>query len=159
MLVPNLENPKGPGPFYNYSKDRDSLKTRAWPSEGTHSTKIEIIVAHKEWVTTLCIASILLIFLSLVSPVVRHSLINGPELIMNISSLGTRDNSLIDVPDTGTYLDPSERARLLKDVKVRFGSVANGNSSGEVVKGLAIASVADPEGVPVERIRKRELYI
>jgi hypothetical protein len=78
---------------------------------------------------------------------------------MNISSLGTRDNSLIDVPDTGTYLDPSERARLLKDVKVQFGSVAKGNESGEVVNGLAIASVADPEGVPVERIRKRELYI
>jgi hypothetical protein len=158
-VKPNLENPKGPGPFYNYSTDRGFLTTRAWPSEGTRSTKIEIIVAHKEWVTTLCIASILLIVLSLVSPVIRHSLINGPELIMNLSSLGTRDNSLVKVPDTGTYLDPSKRARLLKDVNVQFGSVAKGNVSGEVVNGLAIASLDDYEGVVVERIRKRELYI
>jgi hypothetical protein len=94
-----------------------------------------------------------------VSPIVRYSLVNGPDLIMNLSSLGTRDNSLINVPDTGTYLDPSERARLLKDVKVRFGSVVRQNDTGDAVGGLAIASVDDGEGVPVERIRRRELYI
>jgi hypothetical protein len=78
---------------------------------------------------------------------------------MNLSSLGTRDNSLIQIPDTGTYLDPSERARLLKDVKVQFGSVARQNDSGIVMGGLAIASVDIDEGVAVERIRKGHLYI
>jgi hypothetical protein len=77
---------------------------------------------------------------------------------MNLSSLGTRNNNLIDVPDTGTYLGPAERARLLKDVKVRFGSVARCTDTGDVVGGLAIASLHDDEVVPVERIRKRGLY-
>jgi hypothetical protein len=42
---------------------------------------------------------------------------------MNISSLATRNNPYVPLPNYETYLDASDRARLLRNFKVRFGDI------------------------------------
>jgi hypothetical protein len=73
---------------------------------------------------------------------------------MNISSLATRDNPYIDLPQTGTYLDASDRARLLREHTVRF-SRAEGSAG---VSSLVIGSVGGADGPAITRVRKGRLY-
>jgi hypothetical protein len=130
------------------------LKARAWPAKGTRSTKFDVIQAHTAWIVTLCIASSMLIIASLVAPLARFFLARGPDLMMNISSLSTFNNPYIPLPSSGTYLDASDRSRLLKDFKIRFGDVASTADVGS----LAIGSVNESEGPTVKKIRKDRLY-
>jgi hypothetical protein len=52
----------------------------AWPAVGTKSTKTSIIVAQKGWVAALAIASVALILSSLIPPLLRSLLTQGPDL-------------------------------------------------------------------------------
>jgi hypothetical protein len=82
-----------------------------------------VIVAHRRWVVALAFASIVLIVASLVTPVIRHSLTTGVDLAMNIPSLATRNDLHMPLPSTGTFLNVSDRVRLLCNQRVRFGDV------------------------------------
>ncbi|KAF1929841.1 uncharacterized protein M421DRAFT_91623 [Didymella exigua CBS 183.55] len=101
-----------------FQRRRPSLRGIFWPARGTERNSTEVVVAHKPWVVTLCIASIALIFSSLLSPLIHYIVIEGPEIMMNISSLATRNNSYIQLPEGGTHLNVATSARLLKDVEV-----------------------------------------
>jgi hypothetical protein len=96
------------------------MKGRVWSTEGTKSNSAEVTKAHKPWVTLLCIASLVLVFGSLVSPLVQLFVIKCLEVMMNISSLTTRHNPCTPLPDGGTYFDASTRARILKGLEVRL---------------------------------------
>jgi hypothetical protein len=50
--------------------------------------------------------------------------------MMNISSLATRNNPYIPLPEGGTDLGASTRARLLKGLRVRFGDIKAGSKVG-----------------------------
>jgi hypothetical protein len=126
----------------------------AWPAVGTRSTKTSIIVAHKDWVAALAIASVVLIFSSLIPFILRSLLTKGPDLMMNISSLATRNNPYIPLPANGTFLDASDRSRLLKDLTLRFGEVDGRTYPGR----LAIASLDGHGGLNVARVRKGYIY-
>jgi len=132
----------------------DKFKTRTWTSEVTKTERKEVIVAHRAWVITLCLASIVLIVASLVAPFVRHFLATGMDVAMNISSLATRNNAHMSLPQTGTYLDASDRARLLFDHQVRFGDADSAADVGSLVIG-SLDRVGD---AGVARVRKRRLY-
>ncbi len=93
-------------------------------------------------------ASVVLIIASLVSPLIRFFLMNGPELAMNISSLAIRDNPHVLLPDSGTFLDAADRARLVRDIKVRFGDLDGENQIGR----LAISSCGDPNHLEALRM-------
>jgi hypothetical protein len=134
--------------------DTGELKGKVWSTKGTKSTSKEVIVAHKPWVITLCIASIVLIFGSLVSPIIHLFFLRAPEVMMNFSSLATRHNSYIPLPEGGTYLGASARARLLQGLKVRFGDINEGSDTGQLV--IATSGGADEESVT--KIRKGRLY-
>ncbi|KAI0570113.1 hypothetical protein Alg130_11351 [Pyrenophora tritici-repentis] len=131
-----------------------TFKTKAWSSEVTKTERKDVIVAHRAWVVALCFASIVLILASLVAPVVHYCLTVGVDIAMNISSLATRDNPYMDLPQTGTHLDASDRARLLRDHKVRFGE-AEGAAG---VSSLVMGSVGGAEGPGITRVRKGRLY-
>jgi hypothetical protein len=119
---------------YNLTSDIDK-KSRIWSTTGTKSLHVESIKAHKPWVTVLSIVSVALIISSLFSLVVRLFLIKGPDVAMNISSLATRNNPHLLVPAGGTFLDPGDRAKLLKDVKVCFGDVDSDADVGSLAIG------------------------
>jgi hypothetical protein len=130
------------------------FKTKTWSSDVTKTERREVIMAHRAWVVALCFASIVLIVASLVAPFVHHYLTVGVDIAMNISSLATRDNQYMNLPQTGTYLDASDRARLLRDYKVRFGEVEDLAGVGSLVMG----SVGGDEGSEITRVRKGRLY-
>lgn len=130
------------------------LKARLWQAEGTRNRNVEVFHAHRGWVATLCIASALLVIASLVPLAVRCFLSKGPDLMMNISSLATRNNPYIPTGALNTYLDASDRARLLKDCKVRFGDV---DFQAEVGK-LVLAECDDGAGLEVEEVKKERVY-
>jgi hypothetical protein len=139
---------------YTSTMYNDTFKTKVWSSNGIKTERKEVIVAHRGWVLALCFASIALIVSSLASPIIYYFLTVGVDVAINISSLATRNNLHISLPDTGTYLDASDRARLLRDYKVRFGD-AKGEAS---VGSLAIGSFGNAERLGVARVRKGRLY-
>jgi hypothetical protein len=140
--------------FFTPVSNASDMRGRTWTAEGTKTTSTEVIVAHFPWVITLYVISIVLILSSLVSPLAHSFFIRGPELMMNISSLATRHNSYIPLPEGGTHLDASDRARLLKNVEVRFGDIEKSSSVGH----LAIVSLDGTCGQDMKRVRKERLY-
>jgi hypothetical protein len=103
----------------------------------------------------LVVASTALIIASFVSPITRYCLACGPDVMLNASSLVTRDNPLVALPSKGTFMGATERARLVKDYRVRFGDVS---ADGDVGR-LAIATLSS-SGVPsVEPVQRKRLYI
>lgn len=130
------------------------LKTKAWSSDGTKIKTAEVMVAHRGWVIALCISSSVLILSSLIHPFIHHFLGTGVDIAMNISSLATRNNPHIPLPSTGTYLDASNRARLLSKVEVRFGDADNSTDIGS----LAIGSFNSTESSGVARVREGRIY-
>ncbi|KAI1411309.1 hypothetical protein F5Y13DRAFT_191584 [Hypoxylon sp. FL1857] len=123
-------------------------------SVGTRSTSTPVIKCDYGWVVALSIASMVLVLASLVHPIVRFFFTTAPDLMLNVSSLAMRDNPYVALPANGTFLAASDRARLLKKMKVRFGDVDGASEVGV----LAIASL-DPPGVKnVENVRKLRLY-
>jgi hypothetical protein len=121
---------------------------------GMITTSFEVFVCHRGWVVALSVASSILIISCLAHLVVRLLLNRTPELMLNISSLATRDNPYIDTGGGGTALGASERARLFKDKKVRFGDVRPEHDIGQ----LAIASLGTAKTHHVEKVRKKRLY-
>jgi hypothetical protein len=132
----------------------NSMKSRVWSARGTKGTSTEVIIAHMPWVITLCITSIVLVFASLVSPLVHLFFIRGPEVLMNISSLATRHNPYISLPEGGTHLGASARARLLKRLEVRFGDIEEGSNVGHLV----IGALKDVDEQDLVRIKEGKLY-
>jgi hypothetical protein len=142
------------GLVINPSKtDTERLKTRAWSTVGTKYTEEIVIQADKGWATVLAFASTLLILASLVPAVFRAFVTNGPDIMMNMSSLAMRDNPYIALPSPGSFLEASERARFLKDVKIRFGDA---KSTSEVGR-LTVGSVGDSEGWTIGRVKRHRL--
>jgi hypothetical protein len=141
--------------FYSkFNANNNLFKTKAWSSDLTKTERTEVIVAHRGWVIALCLASIVLIAASLVAPFVHHCLTVGIDVAMNISSLATRDNPHMQIPQTGSYFDASDRARLLRDHKVRFGEVEGAAGVGTLVMG----SVGGADGTEIVRVRRGRLY-
>ncbi|KAH6643779.1 hypothetical protein C7974DRAFT_5317 [Boeremia exigua] len=139
---------------YHYNYTGSNKKARVWTTQGTKTFSSEILVANKAWVATLAVASVVLILASLVSPIAHVFLIRGPEVMMNISSLTTRDNPHISLPDSGTFLDASDRAKLLKEMRVKFGDVAGMADTGYLV----IGAPSGAHGRSIAEIQKGRLY-
>lgn len=73
--------------------------------------------------------------------------------MMNMSSLVMRDSPYVALPSTGSFLEASERARILKDVKIRFGDTKSASEVGR----LAVGSVGDSEGWTIGRVKRHRL--
>lgn len=119
---------------------------------GTQTTTTEVIICHHNWLIALCIASILLILATAVRPILQF-FAHGPDVLLNFSSLATRSNEYIPLPPSGTAMDASDRARSLKDLKVRFGDIRSQDAIGRLVIGLDI-----PGAPSIGSARKRRLY-
>jgi hypothetical protein len=131
--------------LYDESKDehRKAVKgARTWPSTGRKRSNIKVFRAHYGWVIALIVSSSVLITASLIPFYMRTFLSNGPSILMNLSSLATRDNRYITLPATGTYLDAADRSRYLKDLRIRFGDAEEGNETGRLVIGRLDGDIA-----------------
>ena len=124
------------------------------PTNGTKSTSTPVIQCHLGWVVISCIASMVTIIASLIRPAVRYLLSRAPDVMLNISSLVTSTNPYIALPTNGTFMDASDRARLLKDFKVRFGDFEADANVGKLV----IGSIYPRGQYAISNIRKGRLY-
>ena len=121
---------------------------------GMQTTSTQVIQSHEGWVATLLVASIVMIVASLVHPIAHYFFIHIPDLMLNISSLAVRDNPYVSVRANGTFMGASERAKLLKNLKVQFGDVNAGAETGR----LAFGSVDPPGPYRMASIRNTRLY-
>ena len=150
----NDDNTTFAGLAINPSKQMtERFKTRAWSTVGKKHTERIVIRARKGWAAVLGFVSSLLILASLVPAVFRTFLTNGPDIMMNMSSLVMRDSPYVALPSTGSFLEASERARILKDVKIRFGDTKSASEVGR----LAVGSVGDSEGWTIGRVKRHRL--
>jgi hypothetical protein len=93
----------------------------------------EILVCHWGWLAALVVATAAM-FLAAAAKLFIDLQIWIPELSMNVSTL-TRGNRFLGHPPGGSILSDYERSRLLKDVRVRFGDVANQEPVGHLAIG------------------------
>ncbi|CAN9245625.1 unnamed protein product [Alternaria alternata] len=105
---------------------------RAWESSGTKRSSTEVFQAHWGWVVALMISSTVLITASLIPFYLRTFFLRGPDILMNISSLATRESTYLALPTTGTYLSASDRSRCLKDVRIAFRDVEKDRENGRL---------------------------
>lgn len=140
---------------YNASKalEEKGLE-RAWDTLGNKNRAIIVVKVRHTWVAILCTASLVLILASLVPPIIRHFFAQGPDVMMNVSSLATRSNGFVPLPPSGTFLDASDRSRALRDVRIRLGDV----NSGSEVGALALVASSVPGALDGMAMRKGRLY-
>ncbi|KIW29290.1 uncharacterized protein PV07_05115 [Cladophialophora immunda] len=138
----------------NNNASTDTVLANSTTVKGTKSTKTEVIQCHDGWVVALALASIVMIVASLVRPIVRCFLTQAPDVMLNISSLATRNNPYMALPTNGTFMAASDRAKLLKNLKVRLGDVEGAADIGSLAIGsLGVAGVSK-----VANVRKDRLY-
>jgi hypothetical protein len=106
-----------------------------------------------EWLVAFTIVT-LIALVSAILGLVLVSMSQGPRLAMNISTI-LRDNQYSRAVQGGSYLDDSERSRLLHDLTVRIGDVAPGESVGHI----AVSTVdAAGRAIVVGQLTKERLY-
>jgi hypothetical protein len=91
----------------------------------------DIYVCHDAWLGILLISALVLLLSAFVGLCLKF-MTKGPEIFGHISSF-TRDNPYVNVLPGGSTLNGFERAKLLKDVKIRLGDVRSGiNNVGHI---------------------------
>jgi hypothetical protein len=130
------------------------IATPTATSDGTQTVREQVMVCHYPWLVAVCLASGVMILASLIPSVMRAMLVRGPGLLLNISSLATRDNKFFPLPTSGTYLDGADRAKLVKGMRVRFGDAEAPSGIGRLVIGL----VDEASGDTPTRVKKGRLY-
>ncbi|KAI1655526.1 hypothetical protein F4813DRAFT_161875 [Daldinia decipiens] len=109
---------------------------------------------NRGWMAVLVI-SIMAMFISAIVKAIFDLRIWIPDLLMNVSTMirGSASNCP-SVPFGGTTLDDSERSRLLKNLRVRYGNIRTQDGSpGE----LGIGELAEGEG-KATRVTQNEAY-
>jgi hypothetical protein len=107
-------------PFQTYSGPPSNLTA----SGSSTSLKLTYVVDWG-WLSLFVLATSAL-FIAAIAGVVLDHLSIGPDILCFASSL-TRDTPYVRLPRGGSTLDGHERARLLKDLRVRVGDVKSGN--------------------------------
>jgi hypothetical protein len=124
-------------------------------STGSKNSEHEIIRAHRTWSFVLCLSSLSMVVAALGRCVVHYFFCRGPDIALNISYLATRDNPFVNTPARGTFLNASDRAKLVKDLKIRFGDVQTDRLDSGY---LAIGSMATKASPLIGRLREDRLY-
>ena len=115
----------------------------------TVTTYADIYVCNKVWAAILFIASIALVLCGVCGTIAKY-MARGPDILGYVSSL-TRDNPYIDLPLGGCTLDGLERARLLKNLKVKLQDVTGEDEIGHI-------ALSSAETLPTTNLVPGRLY-
>ena len=99
-------------------------------SAATSQRSYQVISCDDDWLTVLLLSVIVLVVLNMLG-ITATILCTGPDLGFNISSMA-KDNEYMMTPHGGSTLDASDRARLLRDRRVKYGDVAGGGRVGYI---------------------------
>ncbi|KXH59993.1 hypothetical protein CNYM01_08143 [Colletotrichum nymphaeae SA-01] len=120
-------------------------------TEATVYVRVQVLRYNKPWMIVLAVATLVLL-LTTVLDFALSLKIWVPKLLMNISTL-TRGNPNYDVPAGGGALSDEARAKLLANVKVRFGDAEGVDESSDLVIGNCVE-----HGGRVSKLTKGKLY-
>ncbi|KAK1506649.1 hypothetical protein CTAM01_02981, partial [Colletotrichum tamarilloi] len=120
-------------------------------AQATVYVNVQVLRYNKAWMTVLIVATLVLL-LTTVLDFALSLKIWVPKLLMNISTL-TRGNPNFDVPAGGGALPDEARAKLLANVKVRFGDAEGVDESHDLVIGNCVE-----HGGRVSKLMKGKLY-
>ncbi|OHF03209.1 hypothetical protein CORC01_01593 [Colletotrichum orchidophilum] len=138
----NKSAPKpDPSNMYNFSE-----------TQATVSTQVQILRYNKGWMVILIISTLILLVAAGIGLVLDLQ-IWVPRLLINVSTL-TRCNPNFGVPAGGGALSDEERAKLMADMRIRFGDIKTGDDSDDLVIGDCVET-----GGHVSRFTKGKLYI
>ncbi|EXF80137.1 hypothetical protein CFIO01_09109 [Colletotrichum fioriniae PJ7] len=130
---------------------RTYFNYRFLDTQATVYVGLKALRYQKAWMAVLIVATLVL----LLTTVLEFALglkIWVPKLLMNISTL-TRGNPNFDVPAGGGALSDEARAKLLADIKVRFGDAEGANESSDLIIGNCVEY-----GGRVSKLTKGRLY-
>ncbi|KIX97439.1 uncharacterized protein Z520_06891 [Fonsecaea multimorphosa CBS 102226] len=106
------------------------------------------------WIAVDFVSCFILLIAAIIACWLRiHTL--APDIFGYVSSL-TRDNPHIALPDNGTTLNGLERARLLRDVRVKIGDVS---SADEPLGKVGLAQVHSASGTTVANLKPTVAYV
>ncbi|KAK1445377.1 hypothetical protein CCUS01_12545 [Colletotrichum cuscutae] len=120
-------------------------------AQATEYVNVQVLRYNKAWMTVLIVATLVLL-LTTVLDFALSLKIWVFKLLMNISTL-TRGNPNFDVPAGGGALPDEARAKLLANVKVRFGDAEGVDESHDLVIGNCVE-----HGGSVSKLMKGKLY-
>lgn len=121
-------------------------------TEATVSVSIPVYRVNAPWAALLVICSSALLLLGIFGIFVQAQTV-APDIFNHVSSL-TRDNPNVAAPVGGSGLDGSDRARLLKRMRVQLGDAEPGSDTGYI----AFRSLGSTDESREGRIRKERLY-
>jgi len=118
------------------------------------SHQVDTIACMDPWFITLVAVSAVLIVASVV-PLALRLCTHAPAFSLLVSTM-LKDSPYFEAPNTGSTLESSDRSRLLRHRRVRFGDVAPGDDIGY----LAVGSLSDEDESDgkVGRVERNRLY-
>ena len=90
----------------------------------------QIYVCNYGWLAALIVASSILLLVGVTGLILRHRTF-APDMMGYVASM-TYENPYMGLPKGGSVLDAMERARILRDVRVRIGDVRGEDGVGHV---------------------------
>ncbi|OCL13730.1 hypothetical protein AOQ84DRAFT_385199 [Glonium stellatum] len=118
-------------------------------TNGTIIRHQEIFICNFGWLSLLLAASGVVFLTGLAGLLLKRKTL-APELFSFVASM-TYENPHMNIPEGGGVLDAIERARLLKDLKVRVGDVRGGDEE--------VGHVAMGTGANIRKLERGRLYI
>ncbi|KAH8890343.1 hypothetical protein GQ53DRAFT_824492 [Thozetella sp. PMI_491] len=123
--------------------------------EGTGVTPVTVVHCNRGWLAPLVLSTAAM-FVAAVCSLLLDGRISVPRIMMNMSTM-TRGNPNFGLPDGAGALSDEERARLLRNMRVRFGESVAAPAQGEVGS-LAIGDCAE-DGGRVAPYRRDRYYL
>jgi hypothetical protein len=126
-------------------------QTAAFTVPATLVTSSQVYFIFYTWLIVFLLSTLVMLVASIVGVIYSRRTI-VPDYLGYVSSLA-KESPYIRMPDVGVNMDGMDKARLVKDVKVRLGDVADVQGRGQIGR-LAFARMEETVGV-----RKGKLYI
>lgn len=92
---------------------------------------VEVYHCNYIWFVLLLSSSVILIMLGAIGTAISH-LCHAPDMIGYVSSF-TYNNPYMQIPAGGASLGAMDRARLLRDLRVKIGDTASDDDVGHIV--------------------------
>ena len=127
-------------------------QTAAFTVPATLVTSSQVYFVYFSWLSVFLVSTLVMLSASIVGIIYSRRTI-VPDYLGYVSSLA-KESPYIRMPDVGVNMDGMDKARLVKDVKVRLGDVANVEDGKGQIGRLAFARMEETVGV-----RKGKLYI
>ncbi|KAG9233550.1 hypothetical protein BJ875DRAFT_543673 [Amylocarpus encephaloides] len=127
-------------------------QTAAFTVRTSTTTKTPVYNVYYSWLSMFLLATLVMLAGAIISVIYENKTII-PDYLGFVSSLA-KDSEYIKMPDAGINMDGLDKARLVKEYKVRLGDVSDIEEGRGLIGRLAFARMEDTVSV-----RKGRLYI